>query len=351
MAFLHVPKVSLRGVSACVPKTISENKHYQGFAPEEVDNIIAAIGVERRRIADQEICASDLCCHAAEKLIYDLNWDKSEIDSLVLVTLTPDYILPATSSLLQNKLGLTKQVFTLDISLGCTGWLFGLQVLSSLLSHGNMRRGLLLVGDTSSKLCSREDKSTYPLFGDAGTATALEYNSNSPGFRFHTATDGSGYNALIVPDGGYRNQVTLSSFEMVEIRPGIKRNRLHMILDGMNIFSFSISKAPESVIQLSEEFGILLQEVDYFVFHQANLFMNERIRKKLMLPIEKVPYSIRNFGNTGPAAIPLTIVTEIGQDLRNGRKNIIASGFGGGLTWGSVQFYTENITCSEIVEI
>jgi len=351
MAFLHIPNVNLKGLSACVPGTILENKQYSGFHPGEVDDIIAAIGVERRRIAGHNVCTSDLCYHAAEKLINDLNWAKSDIDCLVLVTQTPDYILPATSCLLQNRLGLKEEIFALDISLGCSGWIYGLKVLSSLLSHGYMKKGLLMVGDTQLKFCSPEDKSTYPLFGDAGAVTALEFDEKSSGFWFHTATDGAGFQAIIIPDGGYRNQVSLSSFEMFEIKPGIKRNKLQVILDGMNVFSFSLSRAPESIYMLSDKFGIDLQQVDYFIFHQANLFMNERIRKKLKLPVEKVPYSLRNFGNTGAPSIPLTMISEIGHDLRYKKRNIVASGFGVGLSWGSVQFFTENIVCSEIIEI
>jgi 3-oxoacyl-[acyl-carrier-protein] synthase-3 len=351
MAFLHVPNVNLKGLSASVPKIILENKQYSGFHPGEVDDIITAIGVERRRIADHNVCTSDLCYHAAEKLINDLNWAKSDIDCLVLVTQTPDYLLPATSCLLQNRLGLKEEIFTLDISLGCSGWIYGLKVLSSLLSHGSMKKGLLMVGDTQLKFCSPEDKSTYPLFGDAGAVTALEFDEKSSGFRFHAATDGSGFQAIIIPDGGFRNQVSLSSFEMVEIKPGIRRNKLQVILDGMNVFSFSLSRAPESINKLSDKFGIDLQLVDYFIFHQANLFMNERIRKKLKLSVEKVPYSLRNFGNTGAPSIPLTMISEIGHDLQSQKRNIVASGFGVGLSWGSVQFFTDNIVCSEIIEI
>ena len=249
-------------------------------------------------------------------------WEKSEIECLIVVTLTPDYILPATSSILQKRLGLNGEVFTLDISLGCTGWIYGLQVISSLISVGDIKKGLLLVGDTSSKICSREDKTTFPLFGDAGSATAIEFDETGPSFSFHSSSDGAGYQSLIIPSGGYRNQVTINSLEMIEIRPGVKRNQLNMILDGMNIFSFSISKAPESVMLLSKKFGINIDQIDYFVFHQANYFMNERIRRKLTLPEEKVPYSLKDYGNTGPAAIPLTIVTQISKFLRYQRKSI-----------------------------
>ena len=351
MAFLHVPNVSIKGLSSCVPKKILENKHYAGFDENERDEIIEAIGVERRRVAGQDVCSSDLCFNAAEKLIADLGWEKSDIDCLVMVTQTPDYDIPSTAFLLHNRLGLKEEVFVLDIAQGCSGWIYGLQVISSLLSHGSLKKGLLLAGDTILKFCSPEDKTTWPLFGDAGTATALEFDIESKGFNFHTAADGSRYDTIIIPDGGYRNQVSLSSFDEFEIKPGIKRNRLHVILDGMNVFSFSIARAPETIRKLSEKYLIDLQKVDYFLFHQANFFMNERIRNKLKLPVEKVPYSLRNFGNTGPATIPLTMVSEISRDLQNKKMNIIACGFGVGLSWGSVQFFTEGVVCSEMIEI
>ena len=351
MAFLHVPNVSIKGLSSCVPKKILENKHYEGFVENERDEILKAIGVEQRRVAVQEVCASDLCFHAAEKLITDLKWEKSDIDCVVMVTQTPDYIFPGTSFLLQNRLGLKEDIFLLDITQGCSGWIYGLQVLSSLLSHGSFRNGLLLAGDTLLKFCSPKDKTTFPLFGDAGTATALVYDTNSEGFKFHTSADGSRFKSIIIPDGGYRNQVSLSSFEESEFSPGVRRNRLQVVLDGMNVFSFSIKRAPETILKLSERYGLDLEKVDYFIFHQANFFMNERIRNKLKLPAEKVPYSLKNYGNTGPATIPLTMVSEISRDLQNKNMNIIACGFGVGLSWGSVQFFTEGVVCSEIIEI
>jgi len=350
MAFLHVPKVRLAGVAACVPKTILENSQYPGFTTDEAEKFMASTGVESRRMAGPETTTSDLCLKAAEQLIADLRWNKEEIDCLIFVTQTPDFILPATSCLLQSKLRLREDIFALDISLGCSGWIYGLKVISSLLSHGQLKKGLLLVGDTTLKPCSVEDKSTYPLFGDAGTASAIEYNNESTGFKFHTATDGSGYEAIIIPDGGYRNEVTFASFEMLEIEPGIKRNRLQTVLDGMEVFSFGISKAPESIKKLSEKFGIDLEQVDHFLFHQANLFMNEKIRKKLKIPIEKVPYSLKHFGNTSSATIPLTMVTEINQELRTGSRNIVACGFGVGLSWGTVQFKTDSVVVSNLIE-
>jgi len=350
MAFFSTPNVRLAGISACVPVNILENSMYQGFSENEADKFISTTGVERRRVADSNTTTSDLCFKAAESLIDDLKWKKDEIDCLIFVTQTPDYILPATSCLLQKRLGLKEEVFALDISLGCSGWIYGLQVLSSLLINGQLRKGLLLVGDTALKPSSPDDKSTYPLFGDAGTATAVEFNENTEGIRFHFAVDGSGYESIIIYDGGFRNQVNVDSFKMVEVEPGIKRNKLQTVLDGMNVFSFGISKAPESIKLLSEKFEINLNEIDYFVFHQANLFMNEMIRKKLKIPQEKVPYSLKNFGNTSSATIPLTMVTELKERLRKEKARIIACGFGVGLSWGSVYFKTDKITVCDLVE-
>jgi len=350
MAFFSAPNVRLAGISACVPVNILENSKYPGFSEDEADKFISSTGVERRRIADSNTTTSDLCFKAAERLIDDLKWKKDEIDCLIFVTQTPDYILPATSCLLQKRLGLKEEVFALDISLGCSGWIYGLQVLSSLLTNGQLRKGLLLVGDTALKPCSPDDKSTYPLFGDAGTATAVEFNENTEGIRFHFAVDGAGYESIIIYDGGFRNQVNVDSFKMVEVEPGIKRNKLQTVLDGMNVFSFGISKAPESIKLLFEKFEINLNEIDYFVFHQANLFMNEMIRKKLKIPQEKVPYSLKNFGNTSSATIPLTMVTELKERLRKEKARIIACGFGVGLSWGSVYFKTNKITVCDLVE-
>jgi len=351
MAYLQIEHVSIKGIAACVPKNNLDNNLYSGFTAGESETIIKAIGIENHRIADKDVCSSDLCFHAAEKLISDLGWFRSDIDCLIFVSQTPDYILPATSCLLQKRLSLKEGIVALDITQGCSGWIYGLQVLSSLLSHGYLKKGLLLAGDTTLKFCSPEDRSTFPLFGDAGTATALEYNDLDPGFKFHTSTDGNGYDAIFIPDGGFRNQASVSSFTVVDIKPGIRRNKLQLILDGMKVLSFSIAKAPESINKLVNKFNINAAEVDYYIFHQANQFINERIRNKLQIPTIKVPYSLKNYGNTGPATIPLTMVTELGNDLGTHRRNIIACGFGVGLSWGSVQFFTENIVCSELIEI
>ncbi|MDR6940429.1 ketoacyl-ACP synthase III [Mucilaginibacter pocheonensis] len=347
MAFLHIKNVSIRGVAACVPSKIEENAGITNIP--DLEKLIKTIGVERRHMAKPETCTSDLCFEAAQKLIEELNWDKNDIEGLVFVSQTPDYILPATSPLLQNRLGLPHDCFTLDISLGCSGYIYGLSTLAGYMQTGGIKKALLLVGDTSTKVCSADDKITYPLFGDAGTATALEYSDDDEGFLFHLGSDGGGYKSIIINDGSYRNPYNNASLEMQHIGDGISRNNLQLTLDGMDVFSFGISKAPETVNSLISKFDINKDSIDYFFFHQANQMMNERIRKKLQLPEEKVPYSLKDFGNTSSASIPLTMVTQSAAELKNGDKQIIACGFGVGLSWGSVKCSTKNLIIPHLI--
>jgi 3-oxoacyl-[acyl-carrier-protein] synthase-3 len=269
MAYLSIPNITIKGISACVPKYIDDNKDYP-IAEEDKTKLIAAIGVERKRIVDNETCTSDLCYKAAEQLIEELKWDKKDIDCLIFVTQTPDYILPATSCILQHKLGLSNECYTLDISLGCSGYVYGLSSIASILQSGagNIRKALLLVGDTISKITSKTDKSTWPLFVDAGTATAIEYEVGSEGLKFHLATDGEGAEAIIVKDGGFRNITTPHSFKLQTIEGGIQRSDLQLQLDGMDVFSFGINKAPKSVNSLLEKFDINKDSIDFFTFFE-----------------------------------------------------------------------------------
>ena len=353
MAFLKIENVKVSGLSACVPKQIEENSSFPLFDADAYKNFVATTGIERKRKATPAICTSDLCVRAAEQLIADLNWQKEDISFLIFVSQSPDYALPATSPIIQNRLGLPIDCYTMDISLGCSGWVYGLNVIAALISAFKKGKGLLLTGDISTKGCAFTDKSTYPLFGDAGTVTAVEYAENAEPLLFGMNSDGSGYKAIIIHDGlfGHRNPVTLSSFEPIERDEGVVSNNLQLILDGMDVFAFGIKRAPESVKKLIEAFHLNKEEIDYFTFHQANLFMNEQIRKKLKLPAEKVAYSLKDFGNTSSASIPLTMVTQLKNELETKSLSHIACGFGVGLSWGSVYFKTDQMTVSPLIEL
>ena len=349
MAFLDIKNVSIKGISACVP--LKEEKTSDIYKWDGGSNFIESTGIASRRRSDDSMTSADLCVAAAEKLIEEIGWNKDVIEALVFVTQTPDYILPATSCVIQQRLGLSKECYTLDISLGCSGWVYALSVIAALLQNGTIKRGLLLAGDTVTKLCSPEDKSTYPLFGDAGTATALEYDENSYGVKFVFNTDGRGYETIICRDGGYRQPINENSLEMKNFGQGTSRRGVDLELDGMDVFSFGISKAPKSVKQLCEHFSIDKDSVNIFSFHQANKMMNEMIRKKLKVGEEKVPYCMEEFGNTSCASIPLTLVTRERHKLINKTLRHIACGFGVGLSWGSAYFETDRIIVPELIEI
>lgn len=322
MAFHSIQKVAIRGISACVPKSRNDNKNLALFAnKEEAKKFIETTGVEfRHTVKDSGICTSDMCYSAALEILAKIEWKPEEIDCLVFVSQTPDYILPATACILQDRLGLPTDCYALDISLGCSGWIYGLSVVASLMSGGGMKKGLLLAGDTASVTKSPKDKSTYPLFGDAGTATALEYTDTAESMMFHFGTDGKGYEAILIPDGGFRNFFNSSSFNEEEVEPGIIRHKLHSILNGPAVFTFGLSKAPKSVNAILEHFGINKENIDHFIFHQANLFMNEKIRIKLKIDPSKMPYSLEHYGNTSSASIPLTMVTKLKSELQDGSK-------------------------------
>ena len=351
MASFSINNIAVKGMAAAVPANKAYNKDYPYLSAEDIAKFMEATGVEERRIAPKEMCTSDLCQAAAEQLIHDLQWEKKNIEILVFVSQTPDYILPVTSALLQNKLELSKDCVAFDIPLGCSGYVYGLSVISGMMKAAGFKKGLLLVGDTSSKLVSEKDKSTMPLFGDAGSATCLEYDEAAPPLFFNVGTDGSGSNAIIVPDGGARNQITTDSFTYQVIDEGIERNRCQLVLDGMDVFSFGISQAPKTVNALLEKYSIDKEKTDYFVFHQANLMMNKMIAKKLKLPEHKVPYSLNQFGNTSSATIPLTIVSQLKTAITEGDKSLVLCGFGVGLSWGTAYIQTKNLVVSQLIEI
>lgn len=213
MALFSVQGVAVRGVAACVPPGIDRNRDSTLIPEDEKEKLISAIGVEEKHVADAQTCTSDLCFAAAERLLEETGWGRDEIGVLVFVSQSPDYILPATACILQDRLGLPRECYAADLSLGCSGWVYGLSAAASVMRAGGIEKGLLLVGDTPSKHGSAQDKTFWPLFGDAGTATALSL-SDGGAMVFHAGTDGSGKNAIIIPDGGYRNMVNISSFAL-----------------------------------------------------------------------------------------------------------------------------------------
>jgi len=343
MAYQIIKNVSIAGITTCVPKNVEENTSLSFFKEGEAEKVILSTGIERRRIVNPGVTSGDLSCKAAEDLIQGLGWNKEEIDCLIFVSQTQDYILPATSCVIQGKLGLSNSCCCFDISYGCSGWVYGLSVISSMLSAGVMKKGLLLVGDTTSTFKSAKDKTARPLFGDAGTATALEYNPEAEDMKFALYANGNKYDAIIVPDGGCRKPFSEASLAETEYEEGVIRTPMHSAMNGVDVFMFGITKGPEVTRDILNFSGKTTDEVDYFIFHQANKFMNEKIRKQLKISEEKVPYSMKDFGNVSCATIPLTIDYRFKDASELKGKQIVATAFGVGLSWGSTIFRLDGI--------
>lgn len=344
MAFLKFNNSRIVGFSAGVPKhiegTLSTTDKY------DAEEYIQTTGIIEKRFSN-DYTTSDYCEAAANKLITDLGWNRDEVDMLIFVSQTPDYILPATSCVLHGKLGLKKSCMCLDISLGCSGWVYGMSTALSLLETGALRKAIVLAGDARKHAAEEPDQ----LFGYAGTATAIEYNPEiSKPIYMELGSDGTGYDAIIRPGGGTRNPFTVDSLTLEECEDGRRRHALQTRMKGMDVFAFGITTAPKSIKQMSKKFDFEYLEYDYFVFHQANRMMNETIRKKLKLDVDKVPYSMTHFGNTSSASIPLTIVTQL-QGKMEGSKKVIGCAFGVGLSWGSIAFETENLHISNLCEL
>lgn len=352
MARWEIKNVRMAGVSMAVPKNIVRTEDFDFFSPEEAETFNHTVGIRQRHIAPDDICASDLCFAAAEKLLSELGWERESVDVLLFESVTGDYRTPPTSCILQDRLGLSEDCFCMDIPMGCCGCMYAITTAGQLLTTGNIKRALLLVGDTALRMGSMKDKSRVPLFGDCGTAMALEYDPKVEDIRVEFHTYGKGYEALMTPHGGFRHPVTPASFEYEDFGNGIVRAPIHTLINGMNVFSFAISRPPKSIQKFMSDYGIDKdQDIDYYLIHQANKMIVDRIVKKLKLPVDKVPYNLEEFGNLGGASIPSLMVTRLREQLTSKETTLLMSSFGLGLTWGTMWMRTKPMAVVEYIEI
>lgn len=354
MAFLSIPNVAIRGISACVPSNVEENTDIEFYTPEEAQKVIASTGVERKHIVDDMTTGSDLSLKAAEKLLDELGWERDSVDIILYVTQMPDYQKYPTAFVIHDKLGLSESCMVLDLYHGCPGWVIGLSTISSLISHGSIKRGLLLTSDVSSRTNHRNDREKRPLFGDCGTATALEFSLGMGGVSpllFETGARGKDGVALAKPYGGMRNPYTPETFnkEYALLHGEGETADDDSEMDGMSVFSFGITVPPKSIKRLCEKYDIDLNGVDKLVLHQANKFMLNKIAKKLKIDSAKVPMSLKDYGNTTSSSIPLTIVTQCREDYSTKKQKTLCCSFGTGLSWCTAYFETENIVCPEVL--
>lgn len=352
MAFLQYEGVGITAMSAAVPKRVIVNREYtEVFTKEEAAEIVDKTGIEQRRFADANTCSSDLCLAAAEKLIADNGIDKDDIDLLVFISQTPDYRMPATSVTLQHRLGLGNKVIAFDITLGCSAFIYGLSVVYGLMERSNLKKALLLDGETRSKVYSPRDRRSAFLFGDGGVAALIERDPKFGKSTFSLNSDGSRADLIMIPAGGYRKMSSAETVvEKVVDEFGNMRSDEQGYMRGGDVFNFVIREIPRDIKNTLAYTEKTVDDFDYVVFHQANNFINSYIMKKMKLDANKIPSTIAKFGNTSSVSVPLTIVSEL-QGKLDGNKQVLLSAFGVGMTWatGIVPFVDCKI--SDIVEV
>lgn len=352
MAIVSFSGVGIKAMAAAVPSNRIDNYAYtQYFPADEVKEVVDKIGVYERRFADENTCSSDLCFAAAEKLFADNSIDRSEIDLLVFISQTPDYRMPATSVILQHRLGLQNSTIAFDINLGCSAFIYGMAVVYSMMEKTNLRKALLLDGETRSKVYSPKDRRTAFLFGDGGVAALIERNEKFGESFFSLNSDGSRENLIKINAGGYRIPSSPETLkEKVVDEYGNIRNEEQGYMNGGDVFTFVNREVPTDIRRMLEYTGRDKDSFDYIIFHQANNFINTHLAKKLKLDVKKIPSTIEKYGNTSSVSVPLTIVSEL-KDKMQGEKELLLSAFGVGMTWATAIVKFVDLKISNVVEI
>lgn len=349
MAVISINNVRFAGLAACVPKNQVSNLDSDPEHLHVQERLVKSTGICNLRVCDEDVTCSDLCFEAAQVLMKKLAWDASSVEALILVTQSGDYPIPSTAIILQDRLGLPKSTLAFDINLGCSGYPYGLAVLTSLMQTGAIKRALLMVGDKSAN--PKADRSVSSLFSDCGTVTALEFDEKAPAMHFDLMSDGAGFKAIYIPDGGCRNPVSEASLERREVEPGVFAKGTDVRLSGVDILNFAIREVPLIMGRVFERHGLSPANVDGYIFHQANKLINETIRKRLKLPEDKVPSTLYDFGNTSSASVPLTMVVKNKDALRNKRSRFVCCGFGVGLSWGTAVIETDHAVVPDLIEV
>ena len=334
MAEVSICGVRIRGIAAAVPEqTLGIEDLIDRFGAETAEKLVASTGVRFRHIVKPGHTTGDLCELAARALLERLDWDPKSVDLLIMVSTTFDYIAPATSCILHGKLGMSKHAAAFDVGLGCSGWVYGLWLAASLIKTG-CKRALVLAGDTATQAISPFDK-YGALSGDAGTASALEAALDDV-LHCSVGTDGVRWQALWVPAGGFRKRSSSETREYHDCEDGVRRSDEHTHMNGPDIFAFTIREVPPLVDRTLALAGWTKDQVDAFVLHQANKYMLDYLAKRMKLPVDKIPFSIQDFGNTSSASLPLTIQQQLREKLSGSSMNLFMAGFGVGLSWGAV---------------
>ncbi len=332
---VNLPNIEISAITSCLPqKILRMDSLGKEYGEKEVENIIKATGIEQVHVAESDQTSSDLCYRAALHLFEKEKLEPDEIDGLIFVSQTCDFLLPATSIILQDKLALKKDTVCIDIHYGCTGYIYGILQAAVWIGVGACNKVIVLAGDTTTRMINPKDKSLRMVFGDCGTASLIKKGKNN--IAISAYSDGSGYNKLIVPAGGFRIPISSETKKLVFDSDNNGRTSEDLYMDGMAIFNFAIQNVYKDINDLIDFIGWKKSEIGLYALHQANVFIVNYIRKKLNVEPNKVPTNVKNYGNTGPASIPLLLCDICSIDHHFELSKVILSGFGVGLSWGSI---------------
>ena len=309
------------------PEKVETNADLKADNPKwDVDLIASKTGIYKRHIAGADECSSDLGVKAAERLFEEYDVDPASIDFLLFCTQTPDYPLPTTACLIQDRLGLPTHCGALDFNLGCSGFVYGLSLCDGLIQSGAAKRILFITAETYTKLIDKQDRSLRTIFGDGAAATLIEAHDEPSLSAFKFGTDGSGANTLLATETGFRKNPSIAPRHR-------RRWKSDLYMDGPALITFTVGAVPGLVDQILSDSGMTLEQVDYFLFHQATLKMLDQLQQQMEVAPEKVPVLLQDIGNTVSSTLPILIqqMRESG-DLKPDMKNVMV-GFGVGWSW------------------
>ena len=333
MPYFQAKNIRIAAIAAAVPQeTVKVSDFGARFGEEYCQKFSDSTGIREFRRTSPYQTASDLCYTAARQIINNKGIDPASIGALVFVAHSTDYRRPATACVLHHRLGLSKDCAAFDISLGCSAFVYGLQVVGAMMQSSNIDRALLLVGETLTKMTHPEDRSVAMLFGDGGGAVLLERSDDDEGIEGMLKSDGSGYRAIIAPAGGFRNMD--APHDIVQMPDGSRRTLYNTWMNGTDVYAFTISDVPRTIKEFLARTGREIDSYDCLAFHQANRYIHQQLAKKLKAAPARMPLCLDRYGNTSAAAIPLVLCDHYGTDYDEQRLSMLMCGFGVGLSWG-----------------
>lgn len=351
--FLEFSNKKISGILTIVPKrevSFDDEMARYNFSPAKSMKLKQLMGYEKHCIVEDNVCSSDLCEYGLNYLFEKKLLKKDDIDALILVTQTPDQIMPPTSNILQGKLGLKKDMLCLDISQGCAGYIIGLFQAFMLLEQKSINKVILLNADVLSPKVSQQDRNSYPLMGDGASVTIVEKGHDSEPIHGFIKMDGEGAFALQIPAGGARMPTGEQTGILHEDENGNFRALDHLVMKGDAVFNFMQTEVPPMIEDILLQAGLSKDEVDYFMFHQPNKFMLEKLADKLAISYEKMPNNVvANFGNASGVTIPTNICFNLGEKLCHNQFKMCLAGFGVGLTWGAIIMSIGKLNFNEII--